>query len=115
MTVQIKKTYRGLNHEMLCDVMRSLLQKQGIVAVETESQTYGLPSGGTQSRATLTLRMEPGPGRDQREYGSAQSLGSQQGEAKMLLDVDDTLLPPEKLTAFQEDLDFMLGSYEVRW
>lgn len=115
MTMQIRKTYRGLNHEMLCDEVRSLLQKQGIIAVETESQTYGLPSGATQSRSTLLLRADPAQGKDQREYGSVHILGSPRDEAKMLLDVDDAVLSPEKLSAFQEDLDFILGSYEVKW
>lgn len=115
MKIQIRKTYRGLNHEMLCDEIRSLLQKQGIIAVETESQTYGLPSGATQSTATLTLRTELGQERDRRECGSVHILGSPRDEAKMLLDVDDALVPQEKLAAFQEDLDFILGSYEVKW
>jgi len=56
MTIQIKKTYRGLNPGMLCDEVQGLLQKQGIMTVETESQTYGLPSGDTQSRTTLALK-----------------------------------------------------------
>jgi hypothetical protein len=115
MAVQIRKTYRGLNHEMLCDEVRILLRRQGIMAVETESQTYGLPSGATQSRATLVLRGEPTPGKEQSEYGSVHILGAPRDEAKMLLEVDDELLPREKLAAFQDDLDFMLGSYEVKW
>lgn len=115
MTVQIRKTYRGLNHEMLCDEIRSLLQKQGIIAVEAESQTYGLPSGATQSRATLVLKADLAQGEDQREYGSVHILGSLRDEAKLLLDVDDTLLSGDKLSAFQEDLNFVLGAFEVKW
>ena len=115
MAAQIKKVYSGINSELLRDVIRSLLQKQGIVTAETASQTYALPSGGTQSRATLTLRTEAESGGGQREYGSAHILGSQQDEVKLLLDVDDALLPRAKLVAFQDDLDFILGSYEVRW
>jgi hypothetical protein len=33
----------------------------------------------------------------------------------MLLDADEALCPREKLSAFQEDLDFVLGSYEIKW
>jgi len=44
MTIQIKKTYRGLNPGMLCDEIQGLLQKRGIIAVETESQTYVFPA-----------------------------------------------------------------------
>jgi hypothetical protein len=46
---------------------------------------------------------------------SVHILGSPQGETKMLLDVDETLFAEEKLSAFQGDLDFFLGSYEVKW
>jgi hypothetical protein len=115
MTIQIKKTYKGLNPGMLCDEVQNLLQKQGVMAVETESQTYGLPSGDTQSRTTLALKTEAEQEKDQRECGRAHILGSPLGETKMLLDVDETLFPQEKLSAFQNDLDFILGSYELKW
>ena len=113
MTIQIKKTYRGLNPGMLCDEVQGLLQKRGIIAVETESQTYGLPSGDTQSRTTLALKTQAE--QDQKECGRAHILGSPLGETKMLLDLDETLFPQEKLSAFQNDLDFILGSYEIKW
>jgi hypothetical protein len=115
MAIQIKKTYRGLNPGMLCDEVQGLLQKRGIIAVETESQTYGLPSGDTQSHTTLALKTQAEQEQNQRECGKAHILGSPQGETKMLLDVDETLFPQEKLSAFQGDLDFILGSYEIKW
>ncbi|RLC67072.1 MAG: hypothetical protein DRH97_05420 [Chloroflexi bacterium] len=115
MTIQIRKTYRGLNQEMLSDEVRSLLQKQGIIAVETESQTYGLPSGATQSRSTLALKTEAEQEQDQKECGSMHIVGSPRDEAKMLLDIDDNIIPQEKLSAFQGDLEFTLGSYEIKW
>jgi hypothetical protein len=115
MTIQIKKTYRGLNPGMLCDEVQGLLQKQGIMAVETESQTYGLPSGDTQSRTTLALKIQAEQEANQKECGRAHILGSPLGETKMLLDIDETLFPQEKLSAFQNDLDFILGSYEIKW
>jgi hypothetical protein len=115
MTVQIKKTYRSLNPGMLCDEVQRLLQKQGIVVVETESQTYGLPSGDTQSRTTLALKTPAEQEKDQKEFGSVHILGSPQGDTKMLLDIDESLFPKEKLSAFQGDLDFILGSYEIKW
>jgi hypothetical protein len=115
MTIQIKKTYRGLSPGMLCDEVQGLLQKQGIVVVETESQTYGLPSGDTQSRTTLALKTPAEQEKNQEEFGSVHILGSPQDETKMLLDIDETLFPQEKLSAFQNDLDFILGSYEIKW
>jgi hypothetical protein len=115
MTIQIKKTYQGLNPGMLCDEVKALLQKQGIIVIETESQTYGLPSGDTQSRTTLALKTPAEQEKNQKECGSVHILGSPQGETKMLLDIDETLFPQEKLSAFQGDLDFILGSYEIKW
>ncbi|HUX47888.1 MAG TPA: hypothetical protein VMV76_01725 [Dehalococcoidia bacterium] len=115
MTIQIKKTYRGLNPGMLYDEVRDLLQKQEIISVETESQTYGLPSGDTQSHMTLALKTDTEQEENQKECGRAHILGSPQGETKMLLDVDETLFSREKLSAFQNDLDFILGSYEIKW
>jgi hypothetical protein len=112
MGTQIRKTYRGLNPAMLCDEVRGLLQKQGIMPVETESQTYGLSSGATQSRITLALRKRGGQEEDR---GRVHILGSPGDDVKMLLDLDETVMSPETLSAFQDDLDFTLGSYEVRW
>ena len=115
MSTQIKKTYRGLSPDMLCDEVRGLLQKHGIVVVETESQTYALSSGDTQSRTTLTLKTPAEQERNQKEFGSVHILGSPQGETKMLLDIDETLFPKEGLSDLQGDLDFILGSYETKW
>ncbi len=115
MPIQIRKTYRDLNPGMLSDEVRDLLRKHGIVVVETESQTYALPSGDTQSRTTLALKTQADQEKNQRQCGSAHILGSPQGETKMLLEVDETLLPKEDLSAFQGDLDFILSSYETKW
>ncbi len=115
MGTQVKKSYRGLNPAMLCDEVRGLLQEQGIIAVETESQTYGLPSGATQSRIRLALRTRDTYQKEQSECGSVHILSSPRDETKMLLDVDEALCPREKLSALQDDLDFVLGSYEIKW
>jgi len=115
MTIQIRKTYKGLSPGMLRDEVQGLLQKQGIIVVETESQTYGLPSGATQSRTTLALKTQSEQEKNQKECGSVHILGSPRDETKMLLDVDETLFPQEKLSTFQTDLDFILDSYEIKW
>jgi hypothetical protein len=115
MTVQIKKSYGTLSPGMLRDEVRALLQKQEIMVMETESQTYALPSGDTQSRTTLALRIPTEQEKNQKECGSVHILGSPQDETKMLLDTDETLFPQERLSAFQGELDFILGSYETKW
>ena len=110
MTVQIRKTYRGINPEMLRDEIRGLVQKQGVIAGEAKLQTYPLLSGATQSRVTVVFKTK-----DKKECGSAHIVGSPKGETKIILDLDENLFPKEKISALQEDLDFILGSYEVKW
>jgi len=110
MAVRIRKTYRGINPEMLCEEIRGLVQKQGVIADDAKFQTYSVPSGATQSRVTVILRTER-----KKECGSAHIISSPKGEAKIILDIDEDLLPNEKISALQEDLDFILGSYEVKW
>ena len=111
MTMQISKTYRGINPEMLHNEIRDLVQKQGIVASEAKLQTYALPSGATQSRVTLVFKTQA----KQKECGSAHIIGSPGGETKMLLALDENLLPKESISTLQENLDFILGSYELKW
>ena len=111
MTIQIRKTYMGINPEMLHDEIRDSVQKQGIIVGEAKLQTYPLPSGATQSRVTLVFKTQA----KQKECGSAHIIGSPGGETKMLLDLDETLLPQETISTLQADLAFILGSYELKW
>jgi len=111
MTMQIRKTYRGINPEMLQNEIRDLVQKQGIIASEAKLQTYPLPSGATQSRVTLVFKAQA----KQKECGSAHIIGSPGGETKMLLDLDENLLPQETISTLQANLAFILGSYELKW
>jgi hypothetical protein len=41
-------------------------------------------------------------------------VGSARGETKLMLDIDDKLFPPAKVSALQDDLDFIFGAYEVK-
>ena len=115
MTVQIRKTYRGISPEMLHDELRGLVQKQGVTVSDAKFQTYPLPSGATQSRVMLVLKTQAERKVDQKECGSAHIVSSPIGETKMMLDIDEKLLPQERVSALQEDLDFILSSYEVKW
>jgi len=109
MTIEIKKTYSGINPEMLRDEVRDLVQKQGLIVSEAKVQTYALLSGATQARVTMAFKVK------EEECGSAHIIGSPEGETKMMVDLDERLLSPESILALQEDLDFILGSYEVKW
>jgi hypothetical protein len=115
MTVQIRKTYRGINPEMVRDEIRDLVQKEGMTVGEAKVQTYSLPSGATQSRVTLAFKTQGERTEDQKDCGGAHIIGSPLGETKLLLDIDENLFPKEKVSSFQENLDFILGSYELKW
>jgi len=112
MTIQIRKTYNSINPEMLCDEIRALVQKQGIVIGETKFQTYPLPSGLTQSRITLVFKAQTAQKKD---GGYAHIISSPEGDTKLLLDLDEKLISQEAISNIQGDLDFILGSYEVKW
>jgi len=101
----------GINPEMLHNEIRDLVQKQGIIAGEAKLETYPLPSGATQSRVSLVFKTQS----KQKECGSAHIIGSPGGETKMLLDLDEELFPKESISTLQENLDFILGSYEIKW
>jgi hypothetical protein len=109
MAFQIKKTYRGINPEMLRDEIRDLVQKRGIMVEEAKVQTYALLSGATQGRVTMIFKV------GKEECGTAHIIGLPEGETKIMLDLEEKLVPQEKISAIQEDLDFILGSYEVKW
>ena len=110
MMVQLKKTYRGLNPEMLYDEVRDLVSHRGINTAEAKLQTYSVPSGATQSRVTLPLHNADG-----QECGSIHILGSAGGDARMTIDLDDQLIPADIIQSLYADIDFLLGSYEVKW
>lgn len=108
--MQIRKTYRNVSPEMLRDEIGYLLQKQEIGAGQAGAQTYSVPSGQTQTRLTVPLVRS-----DQKECGSLHILSFPGGETKMTLDLDETLLDQDKLASLGQDLEFLLGTYEVRW
>jgi len=66
------------------------------------------------SRGTLTFKMPDKSGKAEKECLSAHIVGSARGETKLMLDIDETLFPQQKLSALQDDLDFVFGSYEVK-
>ncbi|MFC2002945.1 hypothetical protein ACFLV4_03250 [Chloroflexota bacterium] len=64
-------------------------------------------------RGTLTFKVKGGPGGLEKEYLRTHIVGSARSETKVMLDTDDKLFAQEKVTALQDDLDFIFGSYEA--
>jgi len=114
--MQIKKAYQEVNPELLYNEIKDFALKQGAIVGKSKLETYSLPSDSSSftSRGTLTFKMPDASGKADKECLSAHIVGSARGETKLLLDIDEKLFPQDKLSALQSDLDFMLGSYEVK-
>lgn len=113
--MQTRKTYREVNPELLYAEIRDFVLKQGASLGEEKMETYALPSDSSSfiTRGTLTFRAQDATGKE-KECLRAHVVGSAKTETKVMLDGDDKLFPPEKVSALQADLDFIFGSYEVK-
>ena len=114
--MQIKKTYQSVNPELLYDEVRDFVQKQGAIIDEAKFETYSLPTDSSSfiSRATLIFKIQVGPGKALKEYLRAHIVGSARGEVKLVLDIDEKLFSQEKVSALQDDLDFIFHTYETK-
>ncbi len=108
--MQIRKTYKEINPELLYAEIKDFVLKQGASLGEEKMETYALPSDTSSfiTRGTLTFRVQ------EKECLRAHVVGSARTETKVMLDSDDKLFSAEKLSALQEDLDFIFESYEVK-
>ena len=114
--MQIRKTYREVNPELLYAEVRDFTLKQDVSLGEAKLETYGLPGDSSTfiSRGTLTFKVKVESGKSEEECLRVHIVGSAKSETKVMLDIDEKLFPQEKVSALQEDLDFIFGSYEVK-
>ena len=114
--MQIRKTYQEANPELLYREVQDFTLKQGAVICEARIETYSIPTDSSSftSHGMLTFKMPDSSGKTGKECLSAHIIGSARGETKLLLDINEQLFPQEKVSALQSDLDFVLGSYEVK-
>jgi len=114
--MQIRKTYQDIKPELLYDEIRDLILKQGAVIGESKLETYSLPTDSSSfiSRGTMTFGIQCQPGKVEKECLRVHIVGSAKGETKVMLDIDEKLFPEEKVSALQDDLNFIFGSYEVK-
>ena len=114
--MQIRKTYKEVNPELLYAEIRDFSLKQGTSPGEEKIETYALPSNTSSfiTRGTLTFKVQSEPGKPEKECLRAHVVGSARTETKVMLDIDEKLFPSDKVSALQEDLYFIFGSYEVK-
>jgi len=114
--MQIRKTYKDVNPELLYHEIKDFTQKQGVIINEAKMETYSSPSDSSSfiSRGTLTFKIQDESGKGERECLRAHIVGSARGETKLMLDIDENLFAQQKVSELQDDLDFIFGSYEVK-
>ncbi len=114
--MQIRKTYKEVSPELLYHEIRDFTQKQGAVIGEAKLETYSVPGDSSSfiSRGTLAFKIQDKSGKTEKECLRAHIVGSAKGETKLMLDIDEKLFPKQKISALQDDLDFIFGSYEVK-
>jgi hypothetical protein len=112
--MQIRKTYKEINPELLYAEIRDFILNQGVSLGVNKMETYTFPeeSASFGTRATLTFNAKTG--KEEKECLRAHIVGRAKGETKLMIDADEKLFPAEKVAALQDDLDFIFGSYEVK-
>jgi hypothetical protein len=109
--MQIKKTYHEVSPELLFAEVRDFTLKQGANLAESKLETFTMPdeSASFIMRGILVFNAKGEVGK---EMLRAHIVGMARGETKLMLDIDEKLFPADKLTALQEDLNFVFSSYE---
>ena len=113
--MQIRRTYHNIDPELLYDEIKDFALKQGVIQGATKMETYCLPGDTSSfiSRGTLTFKIQGEPGKGDKECLRVHIVGSAKGETKVIFDVNEELFPQEKINALQNDLSFILSSYEA--
>ncbi len=114
--MQIRKTYKEVNPELLYHEIRDFTLKQGASIGDAKMETYSLASDSSSfiSRGTLTFKIQDESSKAEKECLRVHIVGSARGETKLMLDIDEKLFPQPKASALQDDLDFIFGTYEVK-
>ncbi len=114
--MQIRKTYREVNPELLYAEIRDFTLKQGVNLNEAKVENYVLSDDSSSfiARGTLAFTTKGKTDKADEECLRAHVVGSTKTETKMMLDIDEKLFPAEKIAALLEDLNFIFGSYEVK-
>jgi hypothetical protein len=108
--MQIRKTYQNINPAILYDEIKEFVQRQGVTLNQNRLDTYSIPTDSSSFiyRGTLSFNVQG------KEGLRIHIIGTDKGETKLVLDSDDILFPKEKLSALEDDLNFMLGSFESK-
>jgi hypothetical protein len=106
--MQIRKTYKGINPALLYDEIKEFVRKQGVTLDQDKLETYSIPGDSSNFvyRGTLTFNIQG------QEALRAHIIGVDKKETKLMLDSNDELFPGQKIVILEDELSFMLGSFE---
>jgi hypothetical protein len=108
--MQIRKTYKDINPTILYDEIKEFVLRQGVTLNQNRMDTYSIPTDSSSFvyRGTMTFNIQA------KEALRVHIIGADKAETKLMLDSNDELFPKEKVAALEDDLNFMLGSYEPK-
>ena len=108
------KIYKNINPGLLYDDVKDFATKQGLSVDEEKRQSYSIPtdSSSSISRGTIIFRGK-GKAGETAEYLRAHIEGSETGETKLILDINNDIFSQEKVTVLQSDLNFIFSAYEM--
>ena len=113
--MEIRKTYKNVNPELLFDEVKGFVEKQGAEPGESTVQTYSIPGGSSHiMRGNAVFKVRDEQGGAAKEGIRLHIVGSAVEETRLMLDIDEKLVPEAKVAALEADLDFMFGSYEAK-
>jgi len=113
--MQIRKTYSDVNPKLLYDEVRDFVLKQGTIVGESKMETYLLPNNTSSFmfRGNLIFKVQVGQDKAEKECLRAHIVGTVKGETKMMFDINNELFSEEKVSALQDDVNFIFGEYEA--
>jgi hypothetical protein len=106
----IRKTYKGINPNLLYDEIKELVRRQELTLGFNKQETYSMPTDSSTFiyRGTLTFLF------NDNETLRAHIIGTDKGETKLIIDSKDELFSKDKVENLENDLNFLLGSYEAK-
>ena len=79
--------------------------------IDSGIETFTMPDESTSfvSRGTLVFALKTD---DKKECLRVHIVGSGRETTQLMMDIDEAVFPADKLTALQEDIDFIFSRYE---
>jgi hypothetical protein len=108
---QIRKTYTGVNPELLLAEIRDFAVARGLRLIDTKLETFTLPDESASFITRGTLVFSPGKDSEQ-ESLRVHIVGSVREDVKLMMDVDETKFNANDIKALMDDIDFIFSERE---